>query len=158
IMLQVGPRIIAASPLVGFGSWGVSPEIAAIVKEAYAESDDPVTKSYAVSGSVLAIHSQVLPAWVGGGILAGAFFVLYIILATKAAVRVSLIRPWDNLSSPLLAILLNGLWHALMSPFVATHRLDIAMALAAITLVQTERAQPVTTPVLRSTRPQSIST
>jgi len=63
---------------------------------------------------------------------------------------VSLYRPWDYLSGPLVAILLSGLWHAMMSPFVATHRLDIAMALTAITLVLSERAAALIKPQPRS--------
>jgi len=150
IMLQVGVRLIALSPFIGFGSWGQSPQIASIVKDAYAASEDPVAKSYVVSGDVLGLHSQILQAWVEGGILAGVFFIIYIVGAGKALASVSLYRPWDYLSGPLVAILLSGLWHAMMSPFVATHRLDIAMALTAITLVLSERAAALIKPQPRS--------
>lgn len=141
-LLAVGPRVIAGSPLIGYGSWAQHPDIAQAAAEVLG-TQSPLYRDYLSSGSTL-MHSQILQAWVEGGIGAGLFFAVYAVLALWALRHVALHRPRDALTGLLAYLCLNGLWHLFMSPFAATNRLDICLALGAIVLVALERrAGPV---------------
>jgi hypothetical protein len=129
-------RLIAASPIVGYGSWGRTEEIATAAREAFAGNR---ATGWSDANSAVSIHSQILQSWVEAGIGAGLFFMIYAWFLIKALRYVTFDRVWDGLAAPLVVVMAIGLWDLFLSPYVATQRLSITMACAAIVVTEIER-------------------
>ena len=140
LYLRIGAEAILGSPLIGYGSWGQSRDIAEVEKKVLTESNDPHVRGNEITGNALSMHSQILQAWLEGGLGAGWFFLLYGFLLVKAARYLLVARAWDALSPAMMFIVFNGLWHSIMSPFTAVHRVDIAMACVVVVALAMERA------------------
>jgi hypothetical protein len=140
LYLQIGAEAIFGSPLIGYGSWGQSREIAEVEKRVLLESNDRHVRDNEITGNALSMHSQILQSWLEGGLGAGCFFLTYVFLLLKAARQLLVARGWDALSPAMMFIVFNGLWHSIMSPFTAVHRLDIAMGCVVVVALAMERA------------------
>ncbi len=139
VYIEIGARAILGSPLIGYGSWGRSREIAAVERQVFTESNNPRVRDGEATGEALSIHSQILQAWLEGGLGAGLFFLVYGWLLLGAARYAVVNRTWDALSPMMIFISFNGLWHLVMSPFSAVHRVDIALACTVIVATAMER-------------------
>ena len=136
---------IKMSPLLGYGSWAKDPQIAALFIELRAlYRDETPDRSLALASTLeqelIPAHSQVLQAWIEGGVLATAFFiVLFGIIARVLYLQWWLMPPFQY--TPLVVFwLISVLWAILLSPFAADKRFTLALGIALIVLVE-ERYQ-----------------
>jgi O-antigen ligase len=132
---------IVDSPILGYGSWGQGTEKYA---QMYYNSviDDLTAADPEMQmnrGGNFTAHSQVIQAWMEGGLLAGAFFLTYIWLLVRALLRCVRVRPVDFLMPAMVFVIASNLWDSIMSPFLGLSRISLAMAIAAIIVVDTER-------------------
>jgi hypothetical protein len=132
--LQIGVEAIKVSPWIGVGSWGGSQEILEISRRLGREREDRDKFVLMESGSAMATHSELLQAWVEGGILGAAFFLFYGTCLIAFLSRHVLSRSLDVATPVLLYFHAYGLWNLLMSPFAATTRIQIALS-ATVVLV-----------------------
>jgi O-antigen ligase len=143
IGLKTGVRAIMNSPFVGYGSWGRNPQIAAI-EIAVANEDPENMKRYGANfkpnGTSLAPHSQFLQAWMEGGILGAAFFLVLGARLLRHARFLILRRKQDALAAILYFTVFYGLWNLINSPFSAPHRVNIALAACAAVVLSVEAA------------------
>jgi len=75
---------------------------------------------------------MLLQAWVEGGILAVAFFVVLAFYLARSIPSILLRRPMDALFPILAYFAVYGLWHIVMSAFAAPLRLHLALAAACV--------------------------
>jgi hypothetical protein len=147
--LRIGAIAIVDSPLIGYGSWGQGTQKYADMYHA-ASTDElvlaGVSEYVTRRGSSFSAHSQLIQGWMEGGILAAVFFVGYIILLIKAAYRCILLRPLDFMTPLLLYAVGINLWASIMSPFLGTQRITIAVACAAIFVVLKESGMAAAAP------------
>ncbi len=144
-MLKAAWHGVEDHPFIGNGSWlgrsGVINDYLAIryataqeehlggIGQEQASLDDP--QSYA-------IHSQILVALAEGGILGGAFFLLYgVLLVASLGYHVTL-GVWTRYSALYLFMLLLALFNLAMSPFSGVHRVYIATAAGLLLLLWNE--------------------
>jgi O-antigen ligase len=90
--------------------------------------------AHVITGSSAATHSQILQAWVEGGILGVSFFLVFGFQLLKTLPAQLLSRRTDLLTPTLLFYQLYALWSLFMSPFAATTRLLIALGATALLL------------------------
>ena len=138
--LEVGIEAIVASPFIGYGSWTENPEFAEQLRRTIRERTDFQSRRRSMYSShdLFRQHSQILQAWVEGGLLGAGFFFFYgYWLVRTLAQQVTRIR-FDRYYAVYLYTTMAGLWHLLMSPFGGQARLDIAVAVAVIYLVTRE--------------------
>lgn len=132
--LKIGAIAILDSPIVGYGSWGTGTEKYADLY--YQETIDDMARIGAenmMSASTGFLpHSQILQAWMEGGILAVLFFVAYGWYLVVALRDLAFPRSPTRFRGFDLVVLLMGLWHLIMSPFAGNHRLTIAYAVALV--------------------------
>jgi hypothetical protein len=145
--IRVGALAVADSPILGYGSWGQGTEKYAEIY--YNDVIDGLTAAdpelLMDRGGYFTAHSQIIQAWMEGGLLAGAFFVTYIWLLVHTLLRCVRWRPVDYLMPVIVYVVASNLWDSIMSPFLGLTRISLAMAIAAIIVVETER-QVVTDP------------
>lgn len=125
-------KAIAESPLIGYGSWSRSPEFARLQEEALREVAGDDASRFPIGDSSSAVHSMILQAWVEGGILAIAFFVVLAVFLLARLPGLVNTRALDPLSPMLLYFGVYGLWHVVMSAFAAPLRLHLALAGVAV--------------------------
>jgi hypothetical protein len=89
--------------------------------------------------TVFSPHSQILNAWLEGGVLATAFMVVLLVQVLKLLPWTVLRRPVDLLTPSLLFFLIMTLWNLFMSPFSAPHRVRIATGAAVVVLLRMEQ-------------------
>lgn len=136
--IQVALQAISESPLIGWGSWTVSENLAAKYRR---ESIKEGNTSYMRRGEdVFLAHSQLLQAWVEGGILATAFFFVLGYQLIRALKYTALTRHMDTFTPILLYFILYGLWDLVASPFAGNHRVLIALTSALICMVVLEQS------------------
>lgn len=132
--LRIGAQAILDSPLIGHGSWGQGTEKYADLL--YAETRDEMLAVGADNqlrhGSVFVAHSQVIQAWMEGGLLGVSFFLVYGWLMLSRGWRVLMKDAAGRFAPLALILLLLNLWNFVMSPFNGLHRLNISMAAAAL--------------------------
>jgi hypothetical protein len=137
-MLNVALQAIADSPIIGFGSWPADPRYERLIRSE--EKRVSALLSHDVRlGESLIPHSQLLQAWLEGGVLAVVFFGLY--GAQLAATLAWLLRRHAcGVLTPLFFYLTYfGLWNWVGSPFLGITRLYIALAIAIIAVLAAER-------------------
>jgi len=143
--LEVGLVAIARSPILGYGSWPENIELATLYRQQVYEQTrwraDP-----RAGGAFFTPHSQVLQAWVEGGILGTAFFLVLIYCIARVAPYAFLDRPRDYLSFLLLYYFVSGLWNFFNSPFATPHRIGIALVGALVVMLWVERRARATAP------------
>jgi hypothetical protein len=135
--LQVGVRALLASPIVGYGSWGRSPEIAAIEESVARESGLP--PDYRISGSAAVTHSEIFQSMLEGGMLGAAFFVFLAYALLRAIRPLCFSRPFDALLPVLLYWYLYAFWEVINAPLGANSRMHIGQAVAALLIVSMEQ-------------------
>ncbi len=144
--LKIGARAIMASPVVGYGSWGQGSRDYA--NELYDELStssqvrDAGATELVSREATFSPHSQLLQAWMEGGLLAAAFFFICLVGTLRSLYFLVRSRPKDYLTPVALLVLLTGLWNILMSPFLGVHRLDIAVLVAMISLIRHQQTLP----------------
>lgn len=131
VMIRVSLSAIAESPLIGYGSWAEDERFAKMTKMEIAKGEGK-SQLVTVNSGFFGAHSQILQAWVEGGILAITFFVVFGYQSFRALKYVVLRRPVDSHTSIFMYILTFGLWHLFMSPFAGIHRIYIGMSVAII--------------------------
>lgn len=156
--LEVGAAAIAASPLIGYGSWTESREFAQRLRKTIRDRTDFQSRRRSMysSQTLFRQHSQILQAWVEGGLLGAAFFFFYGYWLGKAlwaqVTRVGV----DRYYALYLYTTMAGLWHLLMSPFGGQARLDIAAAVAVIFLVIRDTTVPRPSDALQEPAPDRV--
>lgn len=118
----VAIQAIFESPIIGHGSFPYSPKYMQLMQDyqyeyGYSESDT----SNEVEYPVIPTHSHLTMAWVESGILGGVLWFYILVLATRAILRIAVLRP--NLSPLYCYLLVNFLWDILFSPFGSVNRL-----------------------------------
>jgi O-antigen ligase len=144
--IEVGIIAVARSPIIGYGSWTENRELAELfLKKQREYGGDKQYRERA--GAFFSPHSQVLQAWVEGGILGAAFFAFLLYQVVRSARWTVKFRPLDSLTPLLLNFLLFGAWALLMSPF-GSSRLAIATLAAIVLMLRVEGtvAQPRAAP------------
>jgi O-antigen ligase len=142
--LRIGAQAIIDSPVIGYGSWGQGTK-----KYADMLYDETLGDLLSVGdgtvvgdprrGSYFSAHSQIIQAWMEGGILAAVFFLAYVVLLAKGFYRLLLNRSADYLTPLLLYIFGTNLWASLMSPFLGNQRIAIALTVAAVVMLSIEQ-------------------
>jgi hypothetical protein len=136
--LVVAMRGIAESPLAGYGSWPTDPWLVTLYRTEAREGG--VSEIELRKVGMFSAHSQMLQAWIEGGILAAFFWFVYGYWLIRAAAYSALFRPLDACSPVFLFILLYGIWDLIMTPFSSPSRLPIAMGIAIICICAGEMA------------------
>jgi len=136
--IHVGLAAIANSPIVGYGSWPTDPELVRISRQVTREYEAETGRS--TGGEVfLNAHSQILNAWLEGGVLGAAFYMVVFGFLLWGCYWGLVKRPPD-LFTPLIALLFfSQLWNLLMSPLGSAGRLLFACSVALVVLIASER-------------------
>ncbi|MGI8988310.1 MAG: O-antigen ligase family protein [Bryobacteraceae bacterium] len=125
---------IRRAPLLGSGSWATSSQILTVFDASFAESAGRRLTGRA--GMELAGHSQVLQVWYEAGLLGLAFF-LYFAATLLRALWISIFRaPLDPVMPLAILSCLLSLYNLGFSPFAGTHRIQIAISIAAAEIVR----------------------
>jgi O-Antigen ligase len=148
--LVVAWRAITESPLIGYGSWAADEKFGRMFKSEV-ESMDRNNRRPGILNSSLLPHSQLLQAWIEGGVLGIAFFGLYGWRLIGALRWFAFQRPFDMVSPLFLFFVVNGIWNLLASPFLGMHRINIAIAVAVIAIAAHERKVVRNTASIEST-------
>ena len=85
-------------------------------------------------------HSQILQAWIEGGLLAAIFFIIFgyqLFIGVKETI---LNRKLDRFTALYTFLLLQSAWHLMMSPYAGHHRLMIALSIAILCSLKQERS------------------
>jgi len=135
--LTVGVEAIKRSPLIGYGSWTNDRELSGLAARAYEDK-----AGYRVFGDdvLFVAHSQIVQAWMEGGVLGAAFFIVYGIWLVRSLKYAALDRALDSMTPVFLALLMFALWDLIMSPFSAPHRVPIVLACASLVALALERS------------------
>lgn len=137
IGVMVAMRAIAESPVIGYGSWAEEGRFAQMMRNEAARLERELGRRVDIGRSLLP-HSQLLQAWVEGGVLGAAFFLLYGAMLLWALHWYVLRRPVDRFSGAAIFALLYGLWNFAASPFLGFTRIYIAIAVGAIVVARWE--------------------
>jgi hypothetical protein len=139
--IAVGAQAILESPILGYGSWGEGTADFAhdLRKKTQGAMVEMRAQHSIVSGDVFLAHSQLIQAWMEGGVLAGAFFLLYGFYLVREGVFLVFARPLDRFTGIYVYFLISGLWHLFMSPFAGSMRLHVAAVVAVLVLLSHER-------------------
>lgn len=129
IMLRVGLAAIVDSPFIGYGSWSESKRFAEMTNVEIAKAEGK-SQLIVTNSESFGPHSQILQAWVEGGILAVPFFLMLGYRSYRAFKYVALSRPVDAYTPIFFYVLAIGLWNLVMSPFAGIHRIFIALSVA----------------------------
>jgi O-antigen ligase len=149
--IVVAARAIAASPIVGYGSWGRSSEVAQIDREVQRDYAERSNRPIEVSDHASRGHSQFLQSWTEGGVLGTAFFLVLGGMLLRSGAQVVLARHADSLTPSLLFWIGYALWSVAQSPF--GERFSIAIPFACILGLELERKRKRTAHGLPARRP-----
>jgi hypothetical protein len=138
--IEVGLIAVADSPLIGHGSWTEDKALAKLFLKRQLELRGMKDAGWD-AGTTFSPHSQVLHAWVEGGLLGTVFFwcLLYSLLRNVGWLLQR--RPVDILTPSLLMFVIITLWNLFMSPFSAPHRVFIAVGAVVAVLMAMERRE-----------------
>ncbi len=131
---------VSESPIVGYGSWGQGTE--KFAAQLYDEIAFDLIRSgqqNVKEGKVFHPHSQILQAWMEGGILAAIFFIFFAYHLIFAIKRIVLSRRLDYLTPLYSFSILLSIWNLIMSPYGGNHRLPIAISVTIICMLIMER-------------------
>jgi O-antigen ligase len=136
--LMIATRAIVDSPLIGYGSWAADPRYTKMLRQEAARASAHTRRPVEVGHSMMP-HSQVLQAWVEGGVLGALFFLIYGAAILRSVLWVAHRHEPGRMTPLLLIILVLGAWNLVASPFLGAHRILIMLAIAAIALISAER-------------------
>jgi O-antigen ligase len=134
----VAARAVADSPWIGYGSWAGDRRYVAMLNQEMARATAGTKIRVSRTESILP-HSQLLQAWVEGGILGALFFLIYGWQLLLALPWLALRHQPGRLTPLLLLFVVSGAWSLAASPFLGQHRVHIACAVAALALLARER-------------------
>jgi len=137
--LTVAGRAIADSPLLGYGSWTGDKRYVDLLNRELARATFGTEFRVAKRIDSLLPHSQVLQAWVEGGLLGALFFLIYGVQLLVGLHWLAFHHVPGRLTPLYLFFLVSGFWNLLASPFLGVHRVYIACAIAVLALLSRER-------------------
>jgi hypothetical protein len=135
---------IAQSPIIGYGSWNRSTELAEAQQAFFGSSGRYGSKK------TIGAHSYLLDSWIEGGILAGFFFMFLGYHAIRNILYAIGKREYDYLSVITIFFMILTLWNIIQSPFGGGHRIMIALTIAIIVYnasLQTKESRPSPSPI-----------
>jgi hypothetical protein len=133
--LHVSAEAIFDSPIVGYGSWPEDRKLAGdFVREVESATRRPLLLD-AEAPLLIPCHSQVLQAWVEGGLLSVFFFLFFGFTLITSLRKLALDFSDSRLVGLFAVILAMALWDVCCSPFGAAHIPCTAMALAIIVYI-----------------------
>jgi hypothetical protein len=135
--LVVAIEAISDSPLIGYGSWAADTTYVQKLRRAV-EKESLQRKVKVDIGRSMLPHSQLLQAWVEGGLLAGAFFAIYGLGLLVGLRWLVLYHRPNPLTAVYAVLVINGLWDLCFSPFLGPHRINISCAVAAMSILAWE--------------------
>ncbi len=139
-MITAAAEAIVASPFFGHGSWFSRTN----VMEEFVEIRTENARLAGVggfdekNGEEMAIHSQILVSMAEGGILGGAFFLVYGCGLLWGLYVCTVVRSWDYFSLGYMLILVCSSMALCFSPFSGSARVEIAAATGVILLLARE--------------------
>jgi O-antigen ligase len=136
---QVAVKAILESPVLGYGSWAKNKEYANeyidLIKLSYPA---PLRLKLYQETAYIPAHSQIVQAWIEGGIFGIAFFLWYgyrLIWGFMFLVN----QPFYNRFFPLFLFnVVTAFWHFLASPFASGHRITMAISIATLCILNLE--------------------
>lgn len=134
--VEIAYEILKQSPLIGYGSWARDPEVARIRDKIVAKQVGKVTRSEAQDDLII-VHSQILQAWVEGGLIGLAFFVIYGWHLAEKGMRLAAVLPYEPLTPLIIFVLITAAWHFFASPFSGTSRVIISVACVLMCYLET---------------------
>jgi hypothetical protein len=140
--LIIGVREIARSPFIGHGSWAGYTDASLAAYKSGVHNRDLL--KYKLTKETVGTHSQVLQLWFEGGIFGVSFGVWFGVILIKA-MRAFRADGAGDLPAALLVrmLILSSTWALLLSPLASFERIQIALTIAAISVVLKSRARPV---------------
>ena len=134
VVVMVAMRAIAESPLIGYGSWAIADPVYTrmIRDEVQQRVEASSTRQYAEDNLVRSLmpHSQLVQAWLEGGILGLSFFLLYGFRVARALQWFTVRHPLDAVMPVYIFFLVEGAWNLAASPFRGPHGVYIAFGVA----------------------------
>jgi hypothetical protein len=145
IGLVVAARAVIDSPFIGYGSWAADKHYVVILNQelanAAAGTNIPVTKAESIMP-----HSQLIQAWLEGGLLGVLFFLIYGWHLLLALHWLTFSHMPDRMTPLYLVFVGTGLWNLAASPFLGgQHRINIACAVVVLALLVKERGLAINT-------------
>ena len=137
--LVVAIKAVAASPILGYGSWTRNEKYAQEIQAERRKLGLEHRGPYNPHPELFRPHSEVLQAWVEGGVLGASFFLVYLVQLVKMSIWAASRRRLDRLTPLLLYLMIIGLWGVLESPFGGSARLQIALSVGALFVCAWER-------------------
>ena len=145
--IMTAKEAIVSAPIFGYGSYIRNQKLfnkwALLISELNNIKDIAGIKSYYLKNSeklslVYAIHSQILQAWLEGGILRFIFYLILEFYLIKYLLQTIFSQPRNSFWGLfiLLAIMVSG--NILITPFAGVHRIYISLAVPSITTQQTK--------------------
>ena len=140
-MIQAATEAIAASPFLGHGSWFSRTRVMDEFVEIRTENARlaGVGGFDETNGENMAIHSQILVSMAEGGVLGGAFFLVYGLALLRGLFVCAVVREWDYYSASFLLILVGAGMALCFSPFSGSARVEIAAATGVVLMLWRER-------------------
>jgi len=145
-MMTAAVDAIERSPLIGQGSWFSNSDVYdhfLLIRQSLArEAHIGGFPEPGEDAETTALHSQILVALAEGGLLGGAFFLVYGAGLLRALLRAAFVDRWHRLTPVSTLVLLSALWNLCFSPFSGAHRVYIALACGLMLLLQADRLAP----------------
>lgn len=132
----VSTRAVAASPIIGYGSWAKSIRYAKMKFFMHLPHNQNTELMWKMRNKkledVIPSHSYVMGAWVEAGILGALFWLVILLVVARVLSRLYAVP--DPLSPLIVFLSINLLWSTLFSPFGANERITVAFELALMLL------------------------
>jgi O-antigen ligase len=137
--LLTAASAISDSPWMGSGSQANSFELQSRYDSIFAERAGVRYRGQQTDTSTFSPHSQILQAWFEAGIFGAAFFLYLGWKLIRAAHWCIFTRRLDVFSVLFAFCLLRAIWHLAFSPFAGLARLDVALAVVIVVVLDLER-------------------
>lgn len=138
--VRFGLHAISASPIIGYGSWANNAELVRISdEEIRAHEQRTGTRWSEGYGKAFVSHSQILQAWLEGGVLGASLYLLLGFLILRETALAILRRRGDLLTPLVLFLLMFQFWHLLASPLGSSVRIHFSLAMALVAMLYAER-------------------
>lgn len=139
--LGIGLIAVSDSPLLGHGSWGQGTQKYAdmVYEDLKGKMDELGRGRKWERGERFRPHSQILQAWMEGGIFAAIFFIFLgyqLFIGLKYTI---LIRKMDYFTPLYSFLFVLSTWNLFMSPYGGNHRIPIAISIALMCLLSMDR-------------------
>ena len=140
--IRIGLIAISDSPIIGHGSWGEGTKKYAdmLYNELSFEMMELDRSNVWQRAQIFRPHSQILQAWIEGGLLAAIFFIFFGYQLFIGIKNIILTRKLDRFTALYTFLLLQSAWHLIMSPYAGHHRLMIALSIAILCSLKLERS------------------